>query len=56
MVLVGAGGIVIELKVGFDLFDYPTAMTVILMIAVVVILVEQQFMKLWKLMITSSKF
>ncbi|MEL6168077.1 MAG: phosphonate ABC transporter, permease protein PhnE [Pseudomonadota bacterium] len=39
--LVGAGGIGIELKVGFDLFDYPTAMTVILMIAVVVILVEQ---------------
>ena len=35
--LVGAGGIGIELKVGFDLFDYPTAMTVILMIAVVVI-------------------
>ena len=24
--LVGAGGIGIELKVGFDLFDYPTAM------------------------------
>lgn len=39
--LVGAGGIGIELKVGFDLFDYPTAMTVILMIAVVVIGVEQ---------------
>lgn len=39
--LVGAGGIGIELKVGFDLFDYPTAMTVILMIAVVVIAVEQ---------------
>ena len=39
--LVGAGGIGIELKVGFDLFDYPTAMTVILMIAVVVILIEQ---------------
>lgn len=38
--LVGAGGIGIELKVGFDLFDYPTAMTVILMIAVVVILIE----------------
>ena len=31
--LVGAGGIGIELKVGFDLFDYQTAMTVILMIA-----------------------
>ncbi|MBM7068869.1 phosphonate ABC transporter, permease protein PhnE [Actibacterium sp. 188UL27-1] len=39
--LVGAGGIGIELKVGFDLFDYPTALTVILMIAVVVIGVEQ---------------
>lgn len=39
--LVGAGGIGIELKVGFDLFDYPTAMTVILMIAVVVIGIEQ---------------
>jgi phosphonate transport system permease protein len=39
--LVGAGGIGIELKVSFDLFDYPTAMTVILMIAVVVISIEQ---------------
>lgn len=39
--LVGAGGIGIELKVAFDLFDYPTALTVILMIAVVVIGVEQ---------------
>ena len=38
--LVGAGGIGIELKVGFDLFDYPTAMTVIVMIAVVVIGIE----------------
>lgn len=38
--LVGAGGIGIELKVGFDLFDYPSAMTVILMIAVVVIGIE----------------
>lgn len=38
--LVGAGGIGIELKVGFDLFDYPTAMTVIGMIAVVVIGIE----------------
>jgi phosphonate transport system permease protein len=38
--LVGAGGIGIELKVGFDLFDYPTAMTVILMIAVIVIGIE----------------
>ena len=39
--LVGAGGIGIELKVGFDLFDYPTALTVILMIALVVIGIEQ---------------
>lgn len=39
--LVGAGGIGIELKVGFDLFDYPTALTVILMIALVVIVIEQ---------------
>jgi len=39
--LVGAGGIGIELKVSFDLFDYPTALTVILMIAVVVVGVEQ---------------
>lgn len=39
--LVGAGGIGIELKVAFDLFDYPTALTVILMIAVVVVGVEQ---------------
>jgi phosphonate transport system permease protein len=39
--LVGAGGIGIELKVAFDFFDYPTALTVILMIAVVVIGVEQ---------------
>lgn len=38
--LVGAGGIGMELKVGFDLFDYPTAMTVILMISVVVIGIE----------------
>ena len=30
----------LELKVGFDLFDYPTAMTVILMIAIVVISIE----------------
>ncbi len=39
--LVGAGGIGIELKVGFDLFDYPSAMTVIGMIAIVVIGIEQ---------------
>ena len=39
--LVGAGGIGMELKVAFDLFDYQTATTLILMIAVLVILVEQ---------------
>lgn len=39
--LVGAGGIGIELKVAFDLFDYPTALTVIGMIAVVVVAMEQ---------------
>lgn len=38
--LVGAGGIGIELKVGLDLFDDLTAMTVILMIAFVVIGIE----------------
>jgi len=36
--LVGAGDICVELKVGFDLFDYSTAMT---MIAVVVIGAKQ---------------
>ena len=39
--LVGAGGIGIELKVAFDLFDYQMALTIILMIAVVVVVVEQ---------------
>ena len=39
--LVGAGGIGIELKVAFDLFDYATAATIILVILVLVIAVEQ---------------
>jgi phosphonate transport system permease protein len=39
--LVGAGGIGIELKVAMDLFDYQTALTIILMILALVILVEQ---------------
>ena len=39
--LVGAGGIGIELKVAFDLFDYATAATIILAILVLVIVVEQ---------------
>ena len=39
--LVGAGGIGIELKVAFDLFDYATAATIILVIFVLVLIVEQ---------------
>lgn len=39
--LVGAGGIGLELKVAMDLFDYPTALTIILMIFGLVVLVEQ---------------
>jgi len=39
--LVGAGGIGIELKVAFDLFDYDTAATIILSIFALVITVEQ---------------
>lgn len=39
--LVGAGGIGIELKVAMDLFDYPTAATIILAIFALVVLVEQ---------------
>lgn len=38
--LVGAGGIGVELKVSFDLFDYPTAATIILVIFGLVLLVE----------------
>lgn len=39
--LVGAGGIGIELKVAFDLFDYATACTIILVVLALVIAVEQ---------------
>jgi len=38
--LVGAGNIGIELNVGCDLFDYPTAITMILMIPFVVIAIK----------------
>lgn len=39
--LVGAGGIGVELKVAFDLFAYQTAATIILVILLLVITVEQ---------------
>lgn len=39
--LVGAGGVGIELKVAMDFFNYPLAMTIILMIFVLVLLVER---------------
>jgi phosphonate transport system permease protein len=39
--LVGAGGIGVELKVAFDLFNYDTAATIILAIFALVIAVEQ---------------
>jgi phosphonate transport system permease protein len=39
--LVGAGGIGVELKVAFDLFAYQTAATIILVILMLVITVEQ---------------
>ena len=39
--LVGAGGIGVELKVAFDLFEYQTAATIILAIFLLVIAVEQ---------------
>lgn len=39
--LVGAGGIGMELKVAMDLFDYPRAATIILMIFALVLVVEQ---------------
>lgn len=39
--LVGAGGIGVELKVAFDLFDYDTATTIIISIFVLVVIVEQ---------------
>ncbi len=39
--LVGAGGIGVELKVAFDLFDYDTAATIIIAVFLLVLLVEQ---------------
>lgn len=39
--LVGAGGIGVELKVAFDLFDYDTAATIILVVFLLVVAVEQ---------------
>jgi len=39
--LVGAGGIGVELKVAFDLFDYDTAATIIICIFILVLVVEQ---------------
>ncbi|WP_376988284.1 phosphonate ABC transporter, permease protein PhnE [Bosea sp. R86505] len=39
--LVGAGGIGVELKVAFDLFDYDTALTIILAVFALVVAVEQ---------------
>ena len=39
--LVGAGGIGIELKVAMDMFNYSTAATIILMIFLLVVIVEQ---------------
>lgn len=39
--LVGAGGIGVELKVAFDLFDYDTAATIIISIFLLVLAVEQ---------------
>ncbi len=39
--LVGAGGIGLELKVAMDMFDYQTAATIIMMIFVLVLVVEQ---------------
>ncbi len=39
--LVGAGGIGVDLKVAFDLFNYDEALTIILMLLALVLLVEQ---------------
>jgi phosphonate transport system permease protein len=39
--LVGAGGIGVELKVAFDLFDYDTAATIIIAVFLLVLAVEQ---------------
>jgi phosphonate transport system permease protein len=49
--LVGAGGIGVELKVAFDLFDYQTAATIILVIFLLVVAVEQIGAKLRKRLI-----
>ena len=38
--LVGAGGIGQELKVAFDLFQYPNALTIILVIFVIALFME----------------
>ncbi len=39
--LVGAGGIGVDLKVAFDLFDYDQALTIILMLLILVVAVER---------------
>ena len=39
--LVGAGGIGVDLKVAFDLFNYDEALTIILMMLLLVVAVEQ---------------
>ena len=39
--LVGAGGIGVDLKVAFDLFNYDEALTIILMLLALVLIVEQ---------------
>ena len=39
--LVGAGGIGVDLKVAFDLFNYDEALTIILMLLALVVVVEQ---------------
>jgi phosphonate transport system permease protein len=39
--LVGAGGIGVDLKVAFDLFNYDEALTIILMLFALVLIVEQ---------------
>jgi len=39
--LVGAGGIGMELKVAMDLFDYPTAATIIIVVFILVLAVER---------------
>lgn len=39
--LVGAGGIGVDLKVAFDLFNYDEALTIILMLFALVLVVEQ---------------